>query len=474
MCCGALRRICSRRCASAWRRRRGPARWRYRDGVSPALAAGARVLADAVPARGIEPAAALHALAGPGSVLLESGEGRWSYLAPWPAAVLSRRDPAGALEEARALLDRLAADVPAGAPPFTGGLLGSLGYDLARALEPIPQIARDDLALPAHPARGGRLAVRIRPRARRAVDRRARRARAAPPARRARARAPGGAPRGARRRAPRHALRALPRARRARARPHRARRRLRGQLHAAARGRTVPTRWISTRVCARSRPCRTTSISTRAAGSSSARRPRRSCASAPTGAARRARSRARGRATTTRLSDAALAAELATHPKDRAENVMIVDLARNDLSRVCVPGTVRVPSLCAVESHPTVHQLVSTVTGQLAPGLRRARPRRGGVRARLDDRRPEGARDAADRAARAGPPRPLRRRLRLAVARRRLRPAVVIRTAVVTRGRAYLHVGGAIVADSDPAEEYEESLVKARTVAGAARRNRHP
>jgi anthranilate/para-aminobenzoate synthase component I len=45
--------------------------------------------------------------------------------------------------------------------------------------------------------------------------------------------------------------------------------------------------------------------------------------------------------------------------------------------------------------------------------------------------------------------------------------AVVIRTAVVTRGRAYLHVGGAIVADSDPAEEYEESLVKARTVARA-------
>ncbi len=113
------------------------------------LAAGARVLADVLPARGLEPAAALHALAGPGSVLLESGEGRWSYLAPWPAAVLSRRDPAGALEEARALLDRLAADVPAGAPPFTGGLLGSLGYDLARALEPIPQVARDDLALPA-------------------------------------------------------------------------------------------------------------------------------------------------------------------------------------------------------------------------------------------------------------------------------------------------------------------------------------
>lgn len=67
-------------------------------------------------------------------------------------------------------------------------------------------------------------------------------------------------------------------------------------------------------------------------------------------------------------ADAALAAELAGSVKDRAENLMIVDLMRNDLSRVAVPGTVRVDAPFAVESYPTVHQMVSSVRGQLAEG----------------------------------------------------------------------------------------------------------
>ena len=68
-------------------------------------------------------------------------------------------------------------------------------------------------------------------------------------------------------------------------------------------------------------------------------------------------------------SDAALAEALRADPKERAENLMIVDLMRNDLSRVCMPGTVAVPSFLRVETHPHVHQLVSTVTGALRPGL---------------------------------------------------------------------------------------------------------
>jgi para-aminobenzoate synthetase component 1 len=72
---------------------------------------------------------------------------------------------------------------------------------------------------------------------------------------------------------------------------------------------------------------------------------------------------------TTPAEDAALVAELVASEKDRAENLMIVDLMRNDLSRVCAPGAVTTPELFRVESFVNVHHLVSTVRGVLAPGL---------------------------------------------------------------------------------------------------------
>lgn len=68
------------------------------------------------------------------------------------------------------------------------------------------------------------------------------------------------------------------------------------------------------------------------------------------------------------VQDAALAAELRASRKERAENVMIVDLMRNDLSRVCEPGSIRVDGLWTVESYPAVHQLVSTVRGTASTG----------------------------------------------------------------------------------------------------------
>ncbi|HLZ79171.1 MAG TPA: aminodeoxychorismate synthase component I [Sphingomonas sp.] len=68
------------------------------------------------------------------------------------------------------------------------------------------------------------------------------------------------------------------------------------------------------------------------------------------------------------VTDAEAARELATDPKQRAENLMIVDLIRNDLSRIAVPGSVAVPALFEVETYPTIHQMTSTVIAELAPG----------------------------------------------------------------------------------------------------------
>ena len=159
--------------------------------------------------------------------------------------------------------------------------------------------------------------------------------------------------------------------------------------------------------------------------------------------------------------DSTAAAELADSHKDRAENVMVVDLQRNDLGRVCVEGSVSVPTLCELEAHPTVWQLVSTVKGTLTPGV--------GWGELLRATLPCGSVTGAPKVAAMTlieRYEPVRRGFYCGaigwLGAGSLRLSVAIRTAVVSDARADYGAGGGIVADSDPEGEYEESLVKAQ------------
>jgi para-aminobenzoate synthetase component 1 len=149
--------------------------------------------------------------------------------------------------------------------------------------------------------------------------------------------------------------------------------------------------------------------------------------------------------------------------KDRAENVMIVDLARNDLGRVCTPGSITVPELCAVERHPGLAHLVSTVRGRLHPDV--------GLGALLRATLPPASVTGAPK------PRVLQVIEDLETvprgvycgatgwfdsARRCGDLAVAIRTFTVEGGQTRLGVGGGIVADSDPQREWDETCLKAR------------
>ena len=169
----------------------------------------------------------------------------------------------------------------------------------------------------------------------------------------------------------------------------------------------------------------------------------------------------------TAAEDTELIVDLAQAVKDRSENLMIVDLLRNDLTQVCRPGSVQVPELFEVETFAQVHQLVSTITGELRPdatateAIAAAFPggsMTGAPKVRtmqlIDDLEPNprgyysgalgwfGATGSADF-------------------------NIVIRSLVATKTETSFGVGGAIVHLSDPEAEFEETLVKARAVLAA-------
>jgi anthranilate synthase component 1 len=176
-------------------------------------------------------------------------------------------------------------------------------------------------------------------------------------------------------------------------------------------------------------------------------------------------SRRRGQTPT---EDAELAAELLADAKERAEHLMLVDLARNDLGRVSEPGTVEVVDFMTVERFSHVMHLVSTVEGSIAP-----------ERAALDVLAacfPAGTLSGAPK------PRAMELIEELEPSRRGLYggavgyvdfhgdldTAIAIRTALVRDGVAYVQAGAGVVADSDPAAEYAETHAKARALMRAA------
>ncbi|HJS15453.1 MAG TPA: aminodeoxychorismate synthase component I [Rheinheimera sp.] len=169
-----------------------------------------------------------------------------------------------------------------------------------------------------------------------------------------------------------------------------------------------------------------------------------------------------------RFADAQLdkqsAEELQAAPKDRAENVMIVDLLRNDLGKHCVPGTVKVPALFAIESFPAVHHLVSTITGTLSPNADACDLLRGAF--------PGGSITGAPK---------VRAMQIIAELEPNSRSVycgavgyinssgdmdtnIAIRTLVMAQSKAFCWAGGGIVADSEVNAEYEETFHKVNKI----------
>jgi para-aminobenzoate synthetase component 1 len=442
----------------------------------------------------------------PGLALLESARpgrnARWSYLTADPVAILAEPAAGGDLfAVARVLLGRLSRATPPGhagqpdAPPFLGGLVGFLAYELGDELERLPPPAPDDQGLPllrlalhdwviAWDRRTGGAWL-----AGRALDGDARRLARRLADVRERLRGPvRAAGIGSEEPAELVFTSTLDRARYEAGVEAIRDRIARGDLYQANLTRRLETRfdrdpWPLYRRLRTGDPSLFSAWLDLGGGApahgsalgSAPARPRAILSASPepflsvsstglvsTDPIKGTRPRGRSRA-----EDRALARELLLSGKDRAENVMIVDVLRNDLGRVCLAGTVRVPRLCRLERTAAVQHLVSTVTGRLAPGrdafdllrasfpggsitgapkirameiLRTLEPtRRGPYTGALGWIGPDGA----------------------------MATSILIRTLVADGSRLSLHVGGGITWQSDPGAEWAETLAKARGPLGA-------
>ena len=424
----------------------------------------------------------------PGLVLLESARpgrnARWTYLTADPLTVLDEpavnRDPFTSARRLVARLDGSEVDT-AGAPPFLGGLTGYLAYDLGHSLERLPMLTTDDQGLPlmrlalhdwviawdrrtgaawlggrAFDGDAGRLQRRLAD-----VRERIRQPRSAGGGSNATEPGPLTFRSSLDRRAYKTGVEAI--------RSFIAR----GDIYQANLTRRLETLfsgdpWPLYRRLRTGDPSLFSAFVDLGRAAGGGRRALLSASPEPFLAVDRTGqvktdpikgTRPRGR---TREEDRALACELLASRKDRAENVMIVDVLRNDLGRVCRPGSVRVPRLCRLERTVAVQHLVSTVTGRLAPGrdafdllaasfpggsitgapkiramelLEELEPvRRGPYTGALGWMGPDGA----------------------------MSTSILIRTFVADGERLSLHVGGGITYQSDPAAEWDETVAKAR------------
>jgi len=478
---------------------------RVRDHVDRSPAS-ARVQAELLPeVAGLRPMDVAEAFRGlPGLALLESGRpgrgARWSFLSADPLAVIEEpsagADPFADARRAMARVDSGPAAPPAGLragtalPPFAGGLMGFLGYDLGRSLERLPSLAADDQDLPvlrlalhdwvvAWDHRTGEAWLLGR-----AVDgdlRRLARRTAEVRHRVAGFRLPDPAPD-----LPPLALRSNMNRPAYRAGVEAVRSAIAaGEIYQANLARRLEAPFAAD-PWPLFRRLRTGDPAVHAAyldlgpgiGADRGRGshapeihpgPRAIVSASPepflavTGDGRVQANpikgtRPRGR---DRAADRDLARELLASAKDRAENVMIVDVLRNDLGRVCQPGSVRVPRLCRLERTAAVQHLVSTVTGRLArdrdvfdllaaafPGGSITGAPKIRAMAILEELEPVRRGPYTGAAGWIGPD-------------GAMATSILIRTFVADGHRLTLHVGGGITWRSDPDAEWAETVAKA-------------